>query len=311
MLNRYQLRACRDGGHDWANGHVGRCCSAVSRMAGCPHAWNQPHPRRGADPRRTPRRRVVHRRPRPHRLRQGVREHHRAPVHLQRARRQHVRRPGRAPPSTRSCSTASRSTAFDVYARQPDRARRPARPTTSSRVLRTALQPHRRGPAPLRRPGRRQGLPLHPVRGPGRPPRVHHVRAARPQVDVHLQRDRALALGGRLQRPDPGAERVRRRRRRCGASRPPSGCRPTSPRWSPASTTACSTPTRASTARSRSATTAASRWSSTSTATSSSSSPSRASSSSRRPSTSPTRSRSTTSSTCRSTTWARWRTPAA
>ena len=33
--------------------------------------------------------------------------------------------------------------------------------------------PHRRGTAPLRRPGRRPGLPLHPVRGPRRPSRLH------------------------------------------------------------------------------------------------------------------------------------------
>jgi len=46
------------------------------------HAWNQPDPRRGADPRRTPVGRVVFSRSRPHRLRQGVREHDRAPFHL-------------------------------------------------------------------------------------------------------------------------------------------------------------------------------------------------------------------------------------
>ena len=62
------------------------------------------------------------------------------------------------------------------------------------------------------------------------------------------------------------------------------------------------TPTSASTARSRWATTAASRWCRTSTPTSSSRSPSRASRSSRTPSTSPTRSTSTTSSTCPSST---------
>ena len=150
-----------------------------------------------------------------------------------------------------------------------------------------------------------------PVRGAGRPPRLHHLRAARPQGAVHLHRDRARPLEGRLQLADPRAERARRPARPCGASRRPSRCRRTSPPSSPASTTRSSTPTRASTATSRSATTAASRSSSTSTSRCWSSSPSRASTSSRTHSTSPTPSASTTSSTCRSTTWARWRTPAA
>ena len=59
------------------------------------------------------------------------------------------------------------------------------------------LLPHRRGPAPLRRPRRRPRLPLQPVRGARRPPRLHHLRAARPQVGLHLQRDRPRPLEGR------------------------------------------------------------------------------------------------------------------
>ena len=147
---------------------------------------------------------------------------------------------------------------------------------------------------------------------PGRPPRVHDVRAARPQghassstsprpptgrssptrprpsrepvregvVGVALRADRAdvdVHHGARRRRVPRGARRLPRRR----------------------------------TARSRSASSAGSRWSSTSTPTTSSPSPSRASRSSRAPSRWPTRSASTTSCSCRSTTWARWRTPAA
>ena len=145
------------------------------------HAWNQPDPRGGADPRRHPLGRVVHRRPRPHRLRQGLREHHRAPFHLLRARCQHVRRPGRRDhprgrPQRREAGRVRR------LPRQPHPSRRPPGGQRAARALRAALQPHRRGPAPVRRPRRRQGLPLQPVRGAGRPPRVHDVRAAGPQV---------------------------------------------------------------------------------------------------------------------------------
>ena len=129
------------------------------------------------------------------------------------------------------------------------------------------LQPHRRGSAPLRRPGRRQDLPLHPVRGAGRPARVHHLRAARPQVGLHLHRDGAGPLGGRVQRPDARARGAGRRQGGLAVPGHPSGSRRTSPRSSPASTTRSTTPTRARTAPSSSATTAARAWSTTSTAT--------------------------------------------
>ena len=108
---------------------------------------------------------------------------------------------------------------------------------------RLPLLPHGRGPAPLRRPGRRPGLHLLPVRGAGRPPSLHHVRAARPEERLPLQRDRARGLEGRLQRPHPRAPSRSETARPSGASRPPSGCRPTSPRSSPASTTPSSRPT--------------------------------------------------------------------
>ena len=281
-------------------------------MAGCGHAWNQPHPRRSRGPRLAPRRRVLRRRPRPHDRRHDVRAR---------------------PPRSGSPAASRAPTTFadlvdatvheitlngdgarprDGVRRQPDRAARPGGRQRAGRPGRLHLLPHRRGAAPLRRPRRRPGLPLLAVRGAGRPPGVHHVRAARPEGAVHVQRHRARATGRSSPTPRrPSPSETGDGAVACGASRRPSRCRRTSPRWSPASTTRSSTPTTASTATSRSATTAASRWSSTSTSTSWSRSPSRASSSSRTPSTSPTPSASTTSSTCRSTTWARWRTPAA
>ena len=56
---------------------------------------------------------------------------------------------------------------------------------------------------------------------PGRPPRVHHVRAARPQVDVHLQRDRARRTGrSSPTRRRPSRARLGDGRSPCGTSRP-------------------------------------------------------------------------------------------
>ena len=56
----------------------------------------------------------------------------------------------------------------------------------------------------------KRDLPLHPVRGPGRPAGVRLVRAARPQGRLHLHGDRAARLGRGLQRSHPGAGRRRR-----------------------------------------------------------------------------------------------------
>ena len=91
--------------------------------------------------------------------------------------------------------------------RQPDRADRPAGRQRARGRRRLHLQPQRRGSAPLRRPGRQARLPLHPVRGARRPPRVRHLRAARPQGRLHLPRHRAVALAGRVQLPDARARR--------------------------------------------------------------------------------------------------------
>ena len=196
--------------------------------------------------------------------------------------------------------------------RQPDQPAGAGRGQHAARRRRLRLHEHRRGPAPVRRPGGQEHLPLHPVRDVRRPPHVRLLRPARPQGDLPLHRDHAGGLEGRHQHG--GHHRVGGRR--CRACVPttlpsPGGCRPTSPRSSPAPTTGCSTPTPPPTARrSRWASTAARRWPSTSTPTRSSRSPSRASTSSTSCSTSLTPSASTTSCSSPSSTPGRWRTPA-
>ena len=65
---------------------------------------------------------------------------------------------------------------------------------------RPALHQHRRGPAPVRRPGRRRGLPVQPVRDRRRQAGLRLLRPARPQGHVHLPHHRARPLAGRLER---------------------------------------------------------------------------------------------------------------
>ena len=54
----------------------------------------------------------------------------------------------------------------------------------AARRRRLRLHAHRRGAAPLRRPGRQADLPVHPVRDVRRPPDVRLLRPARPQGDA-------------------------------------------------------------------------------------------------------------------------------
>ena len=259
-------------------------------------------------------RRLLHRGPRP--------DHRRAPtfgVHDRDPRSraaepgaEHLRRPGRRhdPRADAQRRPLDPAAVYDDTRIQLDGLGDRQRAAGRRRL---PLQPHRRGPAPLRRPGRRPGLPLHAVRGAGRPPGVHHLRAARPQGGVHLHRHRARAWKVISNAADPRARRTPATARRvwrfphdradvdvhhrARGRRVPRG---------PA------TPTPARTARSRWATTAASRWREL-----------------------PRRRRAARDhqaglrvlrgrlrlplpvrqvrpgSTCRSTTWARWRTPAA
>ena len=238
-------------------------------------------------------------------------DHHHPRVPLHRAGRRDVRRPGRRRRSTRSPSTARPSTRPRSYADHRIALDGPPGDQRAGRARRVPLLAHRRGPAPLRRPGRRPRLHLHPVRGARRPPRLHDLRAARPQERLHLPRDRARRTGSSSPTHRPPSPRPLGEGGASGSSRRPSRCRPTSPRSSPASTTRSShtyegsygddparpllPPVAGRAHGHRRAGQAHLR---------------RASPSSRRPSATPTRSTSTTSSTCRSTTWARWRTPA-
>ncbi len=176
-------------------------------------------------------------------------------------------------------------------------------------VAHRPLHEHRRGPAPVRRPGRRRRLPLLPVRDRRRQADVRLLRPARPQGPLHRSR----------------------------SPRPPTGrSSPTRPREveqaGPAAVHRFATTEILSTylvalvagpyaawrdeysttdgRRSRSASTAAPRSPSTWTPSGCSPRPSRASTSTTAASACGTRSASTTSCSCRSSTRARWRTPA-
>jgi aminopeptidase N len=93
------------------------------------------------------------------------------------------------------------------------------------------------------------GVPLHPVRGAGRAPRVRRLRAARPQGDLPVHRDRAGGLGAVLQLPHAQAG-ARRGAPRSGASSRRSRSPRTSPPSSPGTTASCARTTRRRTARS-------------------------------------------------------------
>ena len=233
-------------------------------------ARNQPHPRRGRRARRacwTSRRYDVDLD-----LTTGdktFRSDDGRPVHRDRAGRR-PRSPTWSPrPSTRSRSTGGRSTRRAVVG--PARIALPdlAAENELRVVADCAYMQHRRGPAPVRRPGRRRGLPLHAVRGRRRPPGVRLLRAARPQGD----RSRFTVTA-------PGALDGRRRTpRRPSRSRPATGTatwrfEPT-PKLSTYITAVVAGPyhvvhgayERRRPRRSRSASTAGRRWPSTSTPT--------------------------------------------
>ena len=167
-----------------------------------------------------------------------------------------VRSPAPSPAPTRS-STSSRDSVEKVTLNGVDLD--PAEVFADSRIALPApgcrqrahrrrdgpLHQHRRGPAPVRRPGRQRGLPLHAVRGPGLPAHVRRVRAARPQGVLPLHGDRTRALEGHLQlphaRPRGGRGRRRRRARDLVVRADPAHLHRTSPPSSPARTTRSAT----------------------------------------------------------------------
>ena len=143
-------------------------------------------------------------------------------------------------PAVARCSSTGASSTRRPCSTGPDRAGRPRR-SDNELVVDAALrlQPHRRGPAPLRRPGRRRGLPLHAVRARRRPPGVRELRAARPQGAVHLHGDRARRAGTVVSNaaPRPAAGEPAATARPLAASRRRRRSPRTSPPWSPARTT--------------------------------------------------------------------------
>ena len=237
---------------------------------------------------------------------------HHDPVHLHASPAPRPSPTWSARPSTRSRSTARSLDPATAYADSRIALTGLAADNELRRRRRLHLHPHRRGPAPLRRPGRRPGLPLLAVRGPGRPPRLHHLRAARPQGAVHVHRDRARRTGRSSptpRRPSPRPRdggtvgvalradqadvdlhhRARRRRVPRGPRHLPRQARrdPARPLLPPVAGRA---PRRRRAGQGHQAGLRVLRG---------------------RLRLPRTRSASTTSSTCRSTTWARWRTPAA
>ena len=119
----------------------------------------------------------------------------------------------------------------------------PASPPTNELVVRAtmAYSQHRRGPAPVRRPGGRRGLPLRADVPRRRAARLRLLRPARPQGAGHADRV-ARRRTGRSRATAPG-----RGSRPAGGSSPrPSRWPPTSSASSPGPTTCAATATTAS-----------------------------------------------------------------
>ena len=198
---------------------------------------HEPDPRRGPGPRPAARRHLLRRAARPHRGPGDVRLGHHgvvSPAPSPAAARSSTWSPRR---STRSRSTAGRSTRRRrTTGRGSPSPTSP--PTTSCACARDCRYMHTgEGLHRFVDPVDKSRLPLHAVRGRRRPPDVHRLRPARPQGHLHLHRDRAGRLAGRLQLSRPRSRSRSASGTRPGASPRPSGCRRTSPPWSPGRTT--------------------------------------------------------------------------
>ena len=285
-------------------------CSSGHRVGR--RGTSQPDPRPGRRARRARHRRRLPHRPRPDRRQRRARRAH-LPVHHDRR----VRRaspaptpsstspptPCTAPPSTGIEST-SPATTSPPASRWPGCAERNVVVVDADCQL---LQ-HRRGTAPLRRPGRRRGLPLLPVRNRRRQADVRVLRPARPEGHVRHHRHRARALAGDLQRR--ATARTSRRRQDAHVRHHAADEHLPGRADRRAVRLLATTPTPTSTARSRWASSAASRWPNSWTPSGCSPRPSRGSTSTTTTSACRTRSASTTSCSCPNSTPARWRTPA-
>ena len=171
---------------------------------------SQSDPRPGRRTRRARHRRPLPHRPRPDRRRRRARRKD-LPLRDDRAvrgarRRQHLHRHRRRHRQQRhpQRDRARRLRLRRVHRHPPARS---AGAQRARRRRRVPLLQHRRGPAPLRRPGRQRGLPLLAVRNRRRQKNVRVFRPARPEGVVRHHRHRARALAGDLQR------RAGRRRR--------------------------------------------------------------------------------------------------
>ena len=237
VLLRKRVLRCRQ--HRYARSHSRRL--GRTDMTDCGDGCPQPDQGRCARPRRVAVRLRVRGGARPDRRRRQARRadvpvQDHDPVHRVPARRGHVRRRdrGRVPRGHPQRAGAGH---VGLPAGGRDGAARPGRRQRARRRRRPALHEHRRGAAPVRRPGRRRGLPLLAVRDRGRQADVRVLRPARPQGHVRAHGDRAAALGGRLQRAGGRGHRGRRRRAGGRGSAPRRRSRRTSPRWSPGRTT--------------------------------------------------------------------------
>ena len=176
-----------------------------------PRARPEPHPRGGGDPRRPDRGPLLRRRPRPGHRAGDLRDEEHGAVHRSRGfgdvhrLRRRVRRVGR--PERYGARPGH------PVGRLADRAARSRRRERACRRGHRGLHQHRRGHAPVRRPGRRRGLPLQPVRGAGLAPGVRRLRAARPQGHVRLHGHGARPTGRSGPSPPRRAEPGRRPRR--------------------------------------------------------------------------------------------------
>ena len=205
-------------------------------------ARQEPDPRRGRRPRRHRQRRPLRRRRstsppvrrRPSATRTTVR------FSSCRAGRRHLHRPHRRRRWRRSPSTASRSTRPT-----PSTARASQlpglRPSKRARRRRhRRLHEHRRGPAPLRRPGRRRGLPLLAVRGAPTPAgcsRSSSSPTSRRPSRFTVTAPAHWKVVSNSPTPEPHRRRGDGVDARPGPSRRPRACPPTSPPSSPARTT--------------------------------------------------------------------------
>ena len=105
--------------------------------------------------------------------------------------------------------------------RRPHRAARPRRRQHGAGRRGVRVLAHRRGAAPVHRPGRRLGLPLHAARAARRDAGLQLLRPARPQGHLPAHGDRARRTGRSSPTPPPPS------RSRCPTGSPAGGSRPT------------------------------------------------------------------------------------